>query len=182
MSPAARRERVDTFLALSNIFVQQRPMAVLRVFKVMVGVMFSTYPSELCYDIVGCRGLPRGISGGSPIRGGTPWSTREVHLMLCVLFFPDADLLGHECQRDKVCKLEVSFCDCGHKALKPQLKAVSLGRNRVISDLDAVYLPWRSRNNYAIMIILLSSMMRGSPDAVDILEMWRRTWRGVGLN
>ena len=32
-----------------------------------------------------------------------------------------------------------------------------------------------------MMIILLSTIRRGSPNAMAILEMWQRTCRGMGL-
>ena len=39
-----------------------------------------------------------------------------VPLMPCVLlFFPDAILLGHELQRDKICSLEIAFSGCDYK-------------------------------------------------------------------
>ena len=47
--------------------------------------------------------------------GGAPWDTIEGPLMPCVIFFPDAVLLGRECQSDRFFGLEVAFRDCCHK-------------------------------------------------------------------
>ena len=57
------------------------------------------------------------------------------------------------------------------KTMQTQPKAVSLRRNRVLSDLDAVYYMGRSRTNYVMMIISIYSIRKGPPDDVAILEM-----------
>ena len=77
--------------------------------------------------------------------------------------------------------MEVAFRGCGRKDAVVAMKEVYSRHNGVLSDLDAMYSPGRRRNKYAMIIILLSAMMRGSPNAVAILEMWQITWRGVGL-
>ena len=71
--------------------------------------------------------------------------------------------------------------DVAAKTLRTKLKALSLRRNMFLSDLYPVYSPgWRSKK-WAMIIILVNNMRRGSPDAVAILEIWQRTWRVVGL-
>ena len=49
------------------------------------------------------------------------------------------------------------------KTMQTQQKAVSLRRNRVLSDLDAVYYMGRSRTNYVMMIISIYSIRKGPP-------------------
>ena len=44
MTPVVQREREYMSLASNNKFGPEKPMAVLRVFKIVVGVMFYTYP------------------------------------------------------------------------------------------------------------------------------------------
>ena len=62
------------------------------------------------------RGVPLGISGGVPVGGGPPWSTKLSPLIPCSLFTPpDAILLGHEHWCDVICGLEVVFGVCGRK-------------------------------------------------------------------
>ena len=46
MAQAAQREQTDTSLASNPRFGPQKPTAVLRVFDIIVGVMFSTSPSD----------------------------------------------------------------------------------------------------------------------------------------
>ena len=47
MAPSALRERADTSLYSNPRFGPQKPMAVLRVFDIMVGVMFFHLPDRI---------------------------------------------------------------------------------------------------------------------------------------
>ena len=76
-----------TSLALNPRFGLQKPMAFLRVFDIMVRVMFPTSLMEPWRGLVGWGGDPRGISGGSPTRRGPPWGTRYGSQTPCVLYF-----------------------------------------------------------------------------------------------
>ena len=49
------------------------------------------------------------------------------------------------------------------------MKAVSLRRNSVIYDLDAVYSLGQSRRKYVIMTLLISAISRGFSDSMAIL-------------
>ena len=82
----------------------------------MVGVMFFYLPA-------GFMTWFSGAEGGAP--WALTWSTcwRRAALghnsgspdALCPIFFPAAILLGHKCQCDKLCGLEVAFSGCGCK-------------------------------------------------------------------
>ena len=56
MSPAVRRERADTSLTSNTKFGLQKPMEVLRVFKIMVGVIFSHIPAGVVMRASGVEG------------------------------------------------------------------------------------------------------------------------------
>ena len=72
MAPAAQRGRDDNSFASKPSFGPQNPTLVLRVFEIMVGVIFSTTPLESCRGLVGLRGDPCGISGEALSGGGMP--------------------------------------------------------------------------------------------------------------
>ena len=57
------------------------------------------------------------------------------------------------------------------KTLFPQLKAIYLRQNRVLSDLDPVYSPGRRRKKYSIMIMLHSARRKGQTNALATLEI-----------
>ena len=67
------------------------------------------------------------------------------------------------------------------KVLRTQLNELSLRHKGVLSELDILYSPGRSRKMYTMTTISLYPIRRGSPDVVDILEIWQRNWRGMGL-
>ena len=116
MSPAARRDQVDTSLASHARFGPQKPTAVLRVFEIMVGVTFSHLPAGV-------------MTQASGSEGGYPWDIRWIthcrraslgHKIgspdaVCPIFSADVILMGCECQPNKVGVLEVAFQGFGCK-------------------------------------------------------------------
>ena len=63
MTPVARRERDDMSLTSNPRFGPQEPTAVLKVFEIMVEVLFSHLPTG-------------GTTQNSEMEGGSPWSLR----------------------------------------------------------------------------------------------------------
>ena len=110
--PAVRRELADTFLDLNHRFGPKKPTAVLRVFKIMVGVMFFHLPARV-------------MTWASEVEGGAQWALRWITRQRRAAFGhkrgspdalcptpppppPDAVLLGPERQNDEVNVLEVT--------------------------------------------------------------------------
>ena len=119
MTPAVRREWEDTFLASNPSFVPQKPTSVLRVFDIMVEVIFSHLPVRVMTRDSGLEGVDPWALRWSP-RGtrSTLGKKRGYTESLCTtppLPPPDAVILGCERQHDKVGGLEVACCGCGCK-------------------------------------------------------------------
>ena len=93
---------------------------------------------------MGWRGAPLGLLGGSSIGGGPPWGTTVVPLIPCVLFFPAPFFWVVNVSVTKFSDCRSPSVSVAIKKLQPQLKAVSLRRNMLIYDLDAVYFSGRS--------------------------------------
>ena len=107
MELAARMERADTYLDYNPRFFLQKSTAVLRVFEIMVGVIFFHLPA-------GVMTRASGVEGGA-LRD-VRWSTcrRRATLghksgspdALFTITHPhDAVYLGFECQNGKFCGL-----------------------------------------------------------------------------
>ena len=89
MAPAAQRKQADMSLDLNPMFGPQKPTAVLRVFDIMVGVMFFHLPDGFVKQA-------SGVEGGNP--WGIRWITRRSRSALgnnsgyldamCPMFFP----------------------------------------------------------------------------------------------
>ena len=113
MTPVSQREWEDTSLDSKPRFGPQKPMAVLRVFEIMAGVMFSHHPAGAMMWVSKVEGVAL---------WSLNWSTRRSKAALGVsgqllsdLSPPDAVLLGCELQRDKVGGLGVACHGCSHK-------------------------------------------------------------------
>ena len=63
MAQTVQRERVETSLAFSPRFDPHNPMAVLRIFNIMVGVTFFHLPAGV-------------MTRASGVEGGAPWALR----------------------------------------------------------------------------------------------------------
>ena len=61
------------------------------------------------------------------------------------LFSPDTNLMGHKCQHNETCGLEVAFSGCGCKDAAATIEGGVFEAELVISDLDSVYSLGRSR-------------------------------------
>ena len=110
MEPALQRDQANTSLDLNPRFGPQKPTSVLRVFKIMVGVMFFQLPS----------GVVRRTSG---VEGGAVWDLRWITFLrrdalghkrgspdtLCPIFPVRAIFLGCGYQHDEVGGLEVTL-------------------------------------------------------------------------
>ena len=63
MAPVVQRYQVDTSLDSNPRFVLQKSTAVLRVFEIMVEVIFFHLPNEVMTQAIG-------------VEGGAPWALR----------------------------------------------------------------------------------------------------------
>ena len=88
MASVVGRVRTETSLDSNPRLGPQKPTVLLRVFNIMVGVMFFHLPDGFITQANGVQGAPFGTSGGSPAGGVRPWVTREGLRMPCVHFSP----------------------------------------------------------------------------------------------
>ena len=101
MVPVLLEKRANMSFDYNPRFGSQKPMAVLRVFEIMVGVMFFHLPAVVITQTSGWRRAPHGLSVGASAGYEPPWGTIEGLLMVCVLSFsPGTVPLGCERQPD----------------------------------------------------------------------------------
>ena len=118
-----------------------------------------------------------------PLEEGRIGSQERVSVCLVSnIFSPDTVLLGCQRQCDEVSRLEVACHVCGRKNAADTTEVnifeaeqgVLLIGSRVFTGAEEEEV---GDDNH---ISLLHE--DGAADAVGILEIWQRTWRGMGLN
>ena len=63
-----------------------------------------------------------------------------------------------------------------------QLNETSSRQNGVLSDLEPVHSTGQNRKKYATIIMSHSAKRMGFPKSVDMIDMCKRTSRGIGFN
>ena len=134
-------------LASNPMFGPQKPTAILRIFDIMVGVMFSHLPTRV-------------MTWASRVEGGDPRSLRCITCQrkdalghnrgslddLCLIFphlisfFWVVNVSMNKLETWRLLSMAVAA-----KMMRSQLKAVSSSQNGVISDLEPLYSPGHRR-------------------------------------
>ena len=141
MAPSTLREWGDMSLALNPRFGLQKPTAVLRVFNITVGVMFSHLPTIVMTQVIGVEGDTQWDLRCSTYRRRAALGHKKgLPYALCQIFPPLTMFLWVvNVSVTKLAAWSLLAVAVTSKILRLQLKAVSLRQNWGLSDLDPVY-------------------------------------------